>query len=160
MAKTKRKPYSERSDLEKIKSQWKKTNGLLERSEWSGAVVRAATAAELAANHYIREELQNKRGLEKTLVDSMLRWANGIGGKFKNLIGPISKENGTSKKIKALSKQVTEINNVRNSIVHQGQFKMDKTAIRVAKEAREVIHGLVNEHKPEFSLPKVKKLNK
>jgi hypothetical protein len=47
----KKKPYSERTDLEKIKSQWKKTTGFLERGEWSSAIVRAATAAEIAANH-------------------------------------------------------------------------------------------------------------
>lgn len=157
MGNTKAKPYSERTDLEKIQSQWKKTNGLLERGEWSGAVVRAATAAELAANHYIREELQNRRGLEKELVNSMLKWANGIDGKFRNLIAPISKENNTSKITNALRKQVTEINRVRNSVVHQGQFKMDATAVKIAKEARKVILGLVNTHKPDFTLSKISK---
>ena len=151
----KKKPYSERSDLEKLKAQWKKTSGFLERKEWSSAVVRAATAAEIAANHYIREELRKKRGLEEGFVDHLLKWSNGIDGKFRNLIVPLSKENGNSKHINALKKKVEEINGVRNSIVHQGQFKKESTAKHIATEAREVILGLVKEHKSNFSLPKV-----
>jgi hypothetical protein len=43
-------PYDDRDDLEKLRSQWKKIDGILERrKEWSAAIVRAATAAEIAA---------------------------------------------------------------------------------------------------------------
>ena len=45
--------YEKRSDVEKIKTKWTKLSGLHTRSEWSAAVVRAATAAELAANQAI-----------------------------------------------------------------------------------------------------------
>lgn len=152
----KRKLYSERSDLEKIQSQWRKTSGFIERGEWSSAVVRAATAAEIAANHYIREELRRKRGLEECFVDHLLKWSNGIEGKFRNLIVPLSKGNGNTKHINALKKKVEEINGVRNSVVHQGQFKKESTARHVATEARELILGLVKEHKVNFTLPKVK----
>ena len=48
--KKEKKPYSERTDLEKIESNWTKTRGLLKREEWSLAIVRAATAVEIAAN--------------------------------------------------------------------------------------------------------------
>jgi hypothetical protein len=149
-----KKPYSERSDLHKIRSQWKKTSGLLERGEWSGAITRAATAAEIAANHYIRKELQEKRALEASFVDSLLKWANGVDGKFRNLIVPLSKENGNEKHIKALKKKVEALNAVRNSIVHQGQFKKESTARSSVAEAEEIILGLVKEHKPRFSLSK------
>jgi len=44
MAKPKRTPFSERPDIEKIQSNWTKFAGLLNREEWSGAIVRAATA--------------------------------------------------------------------------------------------------------------------
>ncbi len=151
---TKKKPYSERTDRQKIDAQWKKTIGFLERGEWSSAIVRAATAAEIAANHYIREELQVKRKLEVNLVDSLLKWANGVDGKFRNLILPLSRENGTEKNIKALKKKVESLNAVRNSIVHQGQFKKESTARAAADQAKEVILGLVREHKPRFSLKK------
>ena len=87
----KRKPYSYRTDIEKIESNWTKTRGLYDRKEWSGAIVRAATAVEIAANLVIREELQVARSLEKDFVDNLLLWANGIKGKFDKLILPISK---------------------------------------------------------------------
>lgn len=151
----KKKPYSERSDIEKIESNWKKAQGLLDRNEWSSAVVRVATAAEIAANHYIREELQAKRNLEEEFVNNLLMWANGIDGKFRKLIVPLAKLDGTEKQVKALKKKVEEINDVRNLIVHSGQFKKGATAKRVAKEAREVIVGLVNPHKPEFTLSEI-----
>ena len=149
-----KKPYSERSDLQKIRSQWKKASGLLEREEWSGAIVRAATAAELAANHYIRKELQENRGLSASFVNGLLKWANGIDGKFRNLIVPLSRENGNEAHINALKKKVEAINSERNSIVHQGQFKKESTARSKVAEAEEVILGLVKEHKKRFSLSK------
>ena len=43
-----KKEYKDRTDLEKIQSQWNKLTGLHSREEFSGAVVRAATAAEIA----------------------------------------------------------------------------------------------------------------
>jgi hypothetical protein len=49
-------PYAARTDLQKIQSQWNKLSGLHTREEWSAAVVRAATAAEIAANFAIRRE--------------------------------------------------------------------------------------------------------
>jgi hypothetical protein len=45
-----KKPYDERSDLEKLRSQWTKLSGLHLRDEPSAAIVRCATAAEIAAN--------------------------------------------------------------------------------------------------------------
>jgi hypothetical protein len=51
------KKYEDRTDIEKIQSNWKKLSGLYSRREWSGSVVRAATAAEIASNLVVREEL-------------------------------------------------------------------------------------------------------
>ena len=92
MKKKKRKPYSERTDLEKITSNWKKISGLIGREEWSSAIVRAATAAEIATNLVVREELEVKRGLETDFVDHLLEWANGIQGKYQKLILPVTKD--------------------------------------------------------------------
>ena len=61
----KKKPYDERSDLEKILSQWKKLSGLVKRKEWSAAVVRAATAAEIATNFAIRKEFSEKSNFDE-----------------------------------------------------------------------------------------------
>jgi hypothetical protein len=47
------KSYQERTDLQKIQSQWNKPGGLHSREEWSAAIVRTATAAEIAASFAI-----------------------------------------------------------------------------------------------------------
>ena len=84
-----RKPYSERTDIERLESSWKKLQGLLDRDEWSAAITRAATAAEIAANIAVRHELQEKRQLEPEFVDHLLRWANGLAGKLDKLLRPL-----------------------------------------------------------------------
>lgn len=54
------KPYEKLSDLEKLQKQWHKLSGLNTREEWSAAIVRAATAAELAANFAVRNEFAGR----------------------------------------------------------------------------------------------------
>ena len=133
--KKKRKAYSERSDIEKIQSNWKKISGLLKRKEWSGAIVRAATAAEIAANLVVREELEVRRGLEKDFVDHLLIWANGVQGKYQKLVLPTTKNEVFHNEFKRLQKNITEVNKERNKVVHQGQFKKKETALRVVSES-------------------------
>jgi hypothetical protein len=57
---TTKKPYKELSDLEKVQKQWHKLTGLHTREEWSAAIVRAATAAEIAATFAVRREFAAK----------------------------------------------------------------------------------------------------
>ena len=67
-------PYDDRDDLEKLRSQWKKIDGILERrKEWSAAIVRAATAAEIAANIAIRKRFESESEFSSEFVDSLLR---------------------------------------------------------------------------------------
>jgi|GEM_PF-5508812 len=63
MKKQKKPPYADRSDIDKIRSQWKKLTGLYSREEPSAAVVRAATAVELSVNLAIRAEFANQSEL-------------------------------------------------------------------------------------------------
>src|SRR5690242_4865570 len=88
MART-RKPYEERTDLEQIRAQWIKLTGLHSREEWSAAVVRAATAAEIAANFAVRREFSLRGEQDAILVDSLLKWANGLPGKLDRLLLPL-----------------------------------------------------------------------
>ena len=64
------KPYEDRTDLGKCQSQWRKLQGLHSRAEWSMAIVRAATAAEIAANYAIRAEFNEQSELPKEFVDT------------------------------------------------------------------------------------------
>lgn len=155
--KRKKTPYTERPDITKIKLNWNKVCGLLEREEWSSAILRAATASEIAANLAIREELQVKRNLESEFVDSLLLWANGIQGKFDHLLLPVTKGTPAHSKFKEIKKKVTEINKERNLVAHSGQFKKPSTAKKVALDAKEVIEMVVGEYHEGFRLKDIEK---
>jgi hypothetical protein len=81
-----KKPYAQRSDLEKIHSQWHKLSGLHTREEWSAAIVRAATAAELEPYlvSWIRFSIRSPdlsgqdRGYSAIEPDSSLYWRDKI----------------------------------------------------------------------------------
>src|SRR5436305_9301680 len=83
------KPYNERTDLEKLQSQWTKLSGLHLRDEPSSAIVRCATAAEIAANYAIRTEWAKQTQFDAVIVDQFLRWANGLSLKISRLFVPI-----------------------------------------------------------------------
>jgi hypothetical protein len=152
--KKKRSPYSERSDLEKIKSNWKKTVGLHKRREWSTTVMRAVTTVELSANYVIRKELEEKRNIDAEFVDHLLIWANGIRGKFDKLILPLCKADPHIKQLKDLNKKIQEINQIRNGIAHSGKFSNAKTAKLVLEDSREIIQVLISIYENGFVLKK------
>ena len=152
---SKRKPYDNRSDIEKIESNWNKIRGLYNSSEWSSAVVRAATAAEIAANLAVREELQDERELDSHFVDSLLKWANGIQGKFDHLLLPVTKGKSHHAKLKQLKNEVFTVNVERNGIVHRGQFENRRRATTVIAQARDIILRLVNIYYEGFDLEEI-----
>jgi hypothetical protein len=67
-----KKPCDERPDLEKCQSQWWELTGLHDREESSAAIVRAATAAEIACNFAIRTEFAKQGNLRADVVDKLL----------------------------------------------------------------------------------------
>lgn len=152
MGKTKKQriPYTERSDLDKIKSNWNKTIGLYNRGEWSGAIVRAATSVEIATNLVVREELEAKLKLDKQFVNSLLKWSNGVKGKFEHLILPLFKNSGNYSVFTASYENIKDINDTRNSIVHSGQFNKKPTAKKIMKISKTVIESLVQQYKDDF----------
>lgn len=80
--------YNDRSDLDKLQSQWNKINGILARErEWSFAIIRAATAAEIAANIAVRQTFSLNSKFSGDFIDSLLIWANGIDGKLMPVAG-------------------------------------------------------------------------
>jgi len=50
------------------------------REERSAAIVRAATAAQLVANHAIRAEFTARIQFDAELINGLLKWANGPSG--------------------------------------------------------------------------------
>lgn len=154
-ANTRKKPYSQHTDLEKIRKNWIKVRGFIRLKQWSGAIVRAATATEIAANLAIRQELVEIRGLDDEFVDHLLKWANGLQGKFDKLLIPVTRQDEWQPIFKQLRTRAADINTERNSIAHSGQFKKKSTATRVVKEARDIILTLVAPYYDGYDLPTI-----
>lgn len=150
---TRTKPYDERSDLEKLQSQWNKLSGLLVRNEPSAAIVRCSTAAEIAANYAIRHEFQQQSQFDAEVVDGFLFWANGLRGKIEKLFVPIyfahPKKSGIAKR---LIKSAEKINKVRNEVVHQGRFSNSGETTAIIAEAKSFIDAIVGLSVPGFDI--------
>lgn len=149
---SKRKPYDRRTDLEKLQSQWNKLSGLHTNEEWSAAVVRAATAAEIAANLAVREEFGNQSKFSAEFIDTMLRWANGLDGKISRLLLPLSAGKKHHETINGLKQVSKTINDVRNRIVHRGEFCSRKKANDTIEETRAFVVTLVRIYHRTFEL--------
>ena len=136
--KTSKKPYNERSDLEKLQSQWNKLSGLHLRDEPSAAIVRCATAAEIAANYAIRTEWARQTEFDATII---------------RLFVPIYFAHPAKSQIgKTLIKSAENINAVRNAVVHQGTFSNAKEAEAAIAEAKTFINLIVGLSIPDFDI--------
>ena len=148
----KKKPYSERTDREKISNNWRKTLALFQKGEYSVSIIRVATTAELATNLVIRAELAQGRNLPPSFVDRLMKWANGLQGKMNMLILPIVKDDSRHKSIKKLAKIIQEVNEERNGVVHRGEFRGRKIARRTLEKVRQIVLALVTLYEPRFDL--------
>ena len=147
-----KKPYEERTDLERINSQWTKLTGLHTREEWSAAIVRAATAAEIAANFAIRSEFSERSEFDAKFVNGQLRWANGISGKIDRLLLPLFEGKKQYKIVQPLKSIAAKINKERNAVVHQGEFRDEDEATAVIGQAKLFIETLIHIYDPAFKL--------
>lgn len=146
-------PYDERTDDEKLESNWKKRRKRFQREDWSACVVRAATSAEISANIYIRQFLQSDLSLPSSFVDALLRSANGLDGKFKRLIKPAAQHRGTWDDLKSLQKKIESLNDHRNGVVHSGQFKSKKDAKSAFELSLAIIRALAPNEAEKLALP-------
>lgn len=147
-----RKPYAERSDLEKIQSQWVKLTGLHDRTDYSAAVIRAASATELAVNYALRREFSARSQLDAKFVDGMLMWANGLKGKVERLLLPILDGDPKRTTVRELWSLAKKINTKRNEIAHSGHFCSKKEATGLIADCKTVVHGIVHLYEPTFLL--------
>lgn len=146
------KPYSERSRIEQIESNWRKTAGLFRRSEYSTVAIRAATTVELAANLVIEHEFIEQRKLPVKFVEGLMRWANGFMGKLYRLIIPIFEGTVHANTLKDIRKQSKDINDERNNVVHRGQFKQRTTALRIINKAEFIVNSLTGIVHSDFKI--------
>ena len=150
----------ERTDPEKVFANWTKTLGLLERGEYSVAVVRAAVTVELAANIVIRAELVERRNLPVDFVDSLLMWSNGLAGKFNKLIYPILKGSPHCESFKSTTADWEKINKERNSVAHSGEFKAKGVAEDIVSRARKVVQTMLSGYEPTLKFGKTQSEHK
>lgn len=147
-----KKKYEQRNDVEKIQSQWHKLTGLHSREEWSAAVVRAATAAEIAANFAVRQELAARSKFDDDFVNSLLRWANGLDGKLNRLLIPMTDGKKAYKILRGVKKDAERVNKKRNAVAHQGEFCNVGESQEAIESARKFIEVLVGIYEPGFKL--------
>jgi hypothetical protein len=146
------KSYEDRSDVEKIRSQWHKITGLHSREEWSAAVVRAATAAEIAANFAVREEFKSRSEFDDDFVNSLLRWANGLDGKLTRLLLPMTDGERKNKVFRRVKADAERVNRKRNAVAHQGEFCNVGESQEAIESARKFIEAVVGIYEPGFKL--------
>jgi hypothetical protein len=147
-----RKPYDKRSDIDKIRAQWKKLSGLHGRDEPSAAIVRCATAAEIAANLAIRKEFEKQTTFDAVTVDGFLVWANGLSGKMNRLLLPLRYGGARTAEFKRLAELAQKIHDIRNDVVHRGTFSTAKRADDVIEKAKEFVETLVGRYEKRFKL--------
>lgn len=146
-------PYNERSDDEKLESNWKKAKSLYKREDWSACVMRVATSAEIAANIYVRQFLLADYNLPTDFVDSLLKSANGLDGKFQRLITPAAKSLETWGDLKGLRAKITSLNEHRNQVAHEGRFKNRSDAKAAYEHSFAIIKLLAPTESAKLSLP-------
>ena len=119
--------------------------------------MRAATAAEIAANYAIRNEFKARSKFDEKFVNDQLRWANGIAGKIDRLLLPLFDGRKQHKIVQPLKAVAEKINKDRNAIIHQGEFRDEEEASAVIAQAKLFIETLVHIYDPKFALKNAKR---
>lgn len=146
-------PYEERTDGQKLESNWKKARALFKRRDFSAAIMRVATSAEIAANIYIRHFLSVEHRLPSSYVDALLTSANGLDGKFKRLIRPAAEYRGTWPALKNLQRKIEALHDHRNGIANAGHFKDENEAKEAFDNSLQIILGLAPNEAIKLALP-------
>ncbi|MEO1566203.1 MAG: hypothetical protein AAFR92_08695 [Pseudomonadota bacterium] len=146
-------PYRERTDAQKAQTQWRKAIGLLRRSDWSAAIVRAVTAAEISLNLALRAEYKKAGKLVAEEVDQLLMKANGLFGKL-DLLKSVSGSDLRSQ-LKDLKSVIKEAAIKRNRIVHSGEFCSEVEARRHTDACEVFVNRLIANYESCFKLADV-----
>ncbi|WP_223866525.1 hypothetical protein, partial [Candidatus Enterovibrio escicola] len=99
------------------------------------------------------------KGIDEAFVNHLMLWANGIQGKFQRLILPAIEGKDYAQSFKQLSNSISEINRIRNGIVHTGRFADEEPAYEVIVKAKVVIVTLVRQYHELFDLEDIIKVD-
>jgi hypothetical protein len=146
-------PYDQRTDGERLHSNWNKANKLFAREDYSACIVRVATSAEIAANIYVRGFLVVEFNVPPKFVDALLVAANGLDGKFNRLVKPAAQHRDAWDTLKPLKKWIEALHDHRNGVIHSGKFKNEKDARVAFEESFAIIRGLAPNESRGLELP-------
>jgi hypothetical protein len=107
---------------------------------------------ELSVNLAIRAEFADQSELSPDSVTGMLRRANGLRNKMKNLLTPLVIDRPNQAAVKKLCKEAEKINDARNEIVHSGFFSNRTKATAVIDRCRKFINDLVGLYEANFEI--------
>lgn len=144
------KPYDQRTDAEKVETNWIKTRGLFDREDWSMAIVRAAICLELSADLAVYVILRDK--YERLKIRSLLKACKGINKKFKDYILPSVAGTALEQETQELFGRASEVSGQRNKICHGGIFLDDVEATAHVATTYGVLIPFVQRYEPTFTL--------
>jgi hypothetical protein len=140
-------PYVDRTDEEKLQTQWIKANGLLQRRDWSAATVRIATAMEMSANITLSEVFV-RAGRSRRNLKEALKWS--LNGKLSEIEHHVGEHHRS--RIQAVTPRVLATYRKRNRIVHQGEFCDPQETAEHTSTAMSLIQILMPIYRPTFTL--------
>lgn len=144
------KPYDQRTDAEKVETNWIKTRGLFDREDWSMAVVRAAISLELAADLAVYVILRDR--YERPKIRSLLKACSGINKKFKDHILPSVAGTAHEQETRDLFDGASIVSRQRNQICHNGIFLDEADATTLIATTYRVLELFVRRYEPTFWL--------
>lgn len=153
MGKDNRNGSADRTDLENLQSTWTQVGDLMKRKQWSAAVVRAASAVELALNIASMCELRERPHLEPDLVEHLFGCANHMVGKLDKPLRMAGTSVEPREKFKRLRDIAARIDEQRNLVIQMGAHMTEDEATEIVGLARELAEQSVQYCHPAFFLP-------
>lgn len=135
--KSNKKPYTERTLTEQMETNLRKTKKLLDKKEYSTAIVRSITTLDLYVTGLIKKSLQEK--LSEKMTKSVLAKYRNLPDKLKLLM----EECYGFSAAKEFPNEYNQLNKdiqIRNQIVHDGRFSKKSTAGKAVKNVENLIY--------------------
>lgn len=146
--------YSQLSIEEKLEKNWIRTLAHFDKGEYSGAIVRCVTCLELATTMLLRWELEGEYGLPVKFVETQLKNAGGIKGKFCDIFLPLVNDWEFHQHYKDQWKYIDKIVKVRNRIVHGGEHRSKRSARTAVLATHKLLERLLKYYSIDIVLSK------
>ena len=139
--KSNKKPYTERTLTEQMETNLRKTKKLLDRKEYSTAIVRSITTLDLYVTGLIKKSLQEK--LSEKMTKSVLAKYRNLPDKLKLLMEECYGFSAAKEFPNQYNQLLKDIE-TRTKIVHKGRFSNKSTADKAVKNVEKLISLIQN----------------